>query len=168
MGQPTVYFAGSLEGARRLAKPGERALFASPNSAAALTDALKRGLTVIVRPGPGSARWNLALRRFLLPPAPPILQAAIGGISGAPTELPSGKASPAARREPVRANWMPGRLTDRRALALLADKPMPRLWILEDFRQLRVSDRVLSRLIRSGVKLAVCRPLSWKRARASA
>jgi hypothetical protein len=164
----TVYFAKSLNRARRLARPGENALFASPRSAAALTAALQRGLTVVAQPDPGAASWNRALRRFFLPGAPELLRAAISGVSGAPTEDPAGRISTPSRREPVRANWITERLTDRRARALLAEIPMPRLWILEDFRKLRVSNRVLARLASAGVRLAVYRPLRWKRARGRA
>ena len=165
MEKPTVYFAATLGRARRLARPGERALFASPRSDAALNAALRRGLTVVARLDARDPSGRMALRRYFLPEAPELLRAAIAGVSGAPTEDPPNRKVRSRRREAAEANWIPSRLTDRKARLLLAETPLARLWILEDFRKLLVSDRVFARLRRAGVRLAVYRPLRWKRAR---
>lgn len=166
-----VWFAPTLAAARRAMRRAEsRAMrrarnraaaraddrLASPRSPGALVRALAEGRRVVVadppRPDPA---WERAKRRFLLPSAPGLLRDAIGGIAA--REPPLGKAGRA--HGPTRAHWLPGPLTDRRAAALLAAPPVPPLWIVEDFRRLRVSPAMRARLDARGIRIAAYRAL---------
>ena len=116
---------------------------------------------MVVDPPRREAGWERAKRRFLLPPAPGLLRDAIGGIAA--HEPPPGKASRAAG--PARAHWLPGPLTDRRAASLLAAPPVPPLWIVEDFRKLRISPATFARLDARGIRIAAYRALETARRR---
>jgi hypothetical protein len=133
--------------------PGAAA--AAPGATRALTAALASGRPVLVAdPARRDSRWEAEKRRILLPGAPALLRDAIGGIASIE---PSG--APSASGGPARAHWVPGDLTDRRAAAILRDSPVPALWIVEDFRRVRISPPVRKRLDRAGVRLAAFRAL---------
>jgi hypothetical protein len=152
---PFIVLAPTLAAARRQARkfPGARA--AAPGSARALAGALASGATIFVADPPRrNPRWEAEKRRIFLPGAPELLRNAIGGIVSGAT--PGG---PAAVRGPARAHRVPGDLTDTRARALLASPPVPALWIVEDFRRVRISGSVSRRLSRAGVRLAAFRAL---------
>jgi len=172
-----VWFAPTLAAARRASRrgntrPGQRGVdrskppagnrFASPRAPAALVRALSAGQPVaVVDPRRRDPAWERAKRRFLLPSAPDLLRDAIGGIAA--QESPPGKAGGA--QGPSRAHWLPGPLTDRRAAALLAQPPVPPLWIVEDFRKLRISPAMRDRLEARGIRIAAYRALSRARPR---
>jgi hypothetical protein len=157
-----VWFAPSLAAARRArrragagADPSARE--ASPRSTAALVRALATGERVrVVDPRRRSGAWERAKRRILLPAAPDLLRDAIGGIAA--HEPPPGTGR--RRTGPSRAHWIPGDLTDSRATALLRSAPVPPLWIVEDFRRLRLSPRMLRSVEEGGVRIAAYRALS--------
>jgi hypothetical protein len=150
-----VIFAPTLAAARRAAAGVPGATVASPRSIRALSRAVEAMVRVaVVDPDHRDPHWEIAKRRILLPPAPQILREAISGIT--PKEAPPG---PATARGPARAHWIPDTLTDRRAAALLEEPPVPLLWIVEDFRRLRISPAMFSRLERFGVRLAAFRAL---------
>jgi hypothetical protein len=150
-----VVLAPTLAAARRHARKFPDAGVAAPRSARALAGALASGATILVADPPGrDPRWEAEKRRIFLPGAPELLRDAIGGI--VPGEAPDG---PAPAGGPARAHWVPGNLTDVRARALLASPPVPALWIVEDFRRVRISPSVARRLSRAGVRLAAFRPL---------
>jgi hypothetical protein len=156
-----VVLAPTLSAARRQARKFPGAGIAAPRSARTLAAALASGATILVADPPGrDPRWEAEKRRILLPGAPELLRDAIGGI--VPGETPDG---PATAGGPARAHWVPGNLTDARARALLASPPVPALWIVEDFRRVRISPSVSRRLSRAGVRLAAFRAL--RRARIS-
>ena len=163
MNAPTrkiVYFGPTLAAARRAAAGrGGGAAFASPHAPAALSRALASLAPVVVAdpPGPAAgwpAKWKEARSRFLLPPAPGILREAILGIAS--DQRPEG---PAAEGGPNRAHWIPGTLTERRAAALLSSPPVSLLWIVEDFRRLRLSPATLRTIRGRGVRIAAFRAL---------
>lgn len=159
---PVVYFAGSLAAARRAAKGRRNALCASPRRPAALGTALKNSLQVrVVAPSADSDFWARTAPRFLLPAAPSLLHHAISGISrheeGESHEGATGRTGPA------QAHWIEGDLGDRRARALLAEPDGPRLWIVEDFRRLKISARMWRRLGKRRVTIAAYRPIPWRR-----
>jgi hypothetical protein len=162
---PFIVLAPTLAAARREARRFPGAGAATPRSARALAGALDSGRTILVAdPARRDPRWEAEKRRIFLPGAPELLRNAIGGI--VPGESPEGPATPGG---PDRAHWVPGDLTDRRARALLAAPPVPSLWIVEDFRRVRISPPVSRRLSRAGVRLAAFRALrrtSISRARA--
>jgi hypothetical protein len=152
---PFVVLAPTLAAARRQARRFPGAGIAAPRSARALAGALASGATILVADPPGrNPRWEAEKRRIFLPGAPELLRDAIGGI--VPGETPDG---PATAGGPARAHWVPGNLTDARARALLASPPVPALWIVEDFRRVRISRSVSRRLSRAGVRLAAFRAL---------
>lgn len=163
--RPKVFFAGTLAAARRAARGHAGALCASPRSPAALRRALVESLpvrAVIERERPGSR--NRTVRRFLLPPAPSLLHHAISGI--ARHEEEEAHEGVAGRLGPSRAHWIEGDLTDRRARTLLAELDGPRLWIVEDFRRLKLSAGIWSRLDERKIWLAAFRALAWRPANA--
>ena len=155
MKSPFIVLAPTLAAARREARKFPDAGVAAPGSARALAGALASGATILVADPPRrNARWEAEKRRIFLPGAPELLRDAIGGI--VPGEAPEG---PATAGGPARAHWVPGDLTDARARALLASPPVPALWIVEDFRRVRISPPVSRRLSRAGVRLAAFRAL---------
>jgi len=152
---PVVFLAPTLSASRREARRFRGSAAASPDSDGALIRALASGARVVVLDPPGrDPRWESAKRRIFLPAAPVLLRDAIGGI--AVIEPPK---DPAARGGPALAHWLPGYLTDRRALALLDDPPVPRLWIVEDYRRVRITAAVRTQLQRRGIRLAAFRAL---------
>jgi len=154
--KPLVVFAPTLAAARRTAARFPGAAAAAPRATRALTAALSSGRPVLVSDPPRrSARWEAEKRRVLLPAAPELLRDAIGGIAS--IEPSDGPAAPGG---PARAHWIPGDLTDRRADAILRGSPAPGLWIVEDFRRVRLSPPVLRRLARARVRLAAIRALA--------
>jgi len=156
MNRPFVVFAPTLAAARKAAARFPAAAAAAPRATRALAAALSSGSPVlVVDPARPNARWKAEKRRILLPAAPALLRDAIGGISSIE---PSG--GPGAAGGPARAHWIPGDLTDRRAAAILKDAPVPTLWIVEDFRRVRISALVAGRLDRAGVRLAAFRALA--------
>lgn len=160
MSGTSVWFAPTLAAARRAARTAGPGSIASPNAPRALTRALADGSPVaVVDPPRFDRRWEAAKRRFLLPAAPEVLRGAISGI--APFEPGPG----GSRRGPARAHWIPGNLTDRRARALLSAPPVPTLWIVEDFRRVRLSAGAARRLEEAGVRLAAFRALNSRSAR---
>ena len=168
MTRGAVWFAPTLAAARRAREraAGSRAPgaggVASPRSTAALVRALARGDGVRVSEPTRPARaWERAKRRILLPAAPELLRDAIGGIAA--QEPPPGKGGRGGG--PTRAHWIPGDLTDARAAALLESLPVPPLWIVEDFRKLRLSSAMLDRVGRHGVRIAAYRALRVVRER---
>lgn len=157
-----VYFAGSLAAARRAAKDDDNALFASPRLPAALGRALEESLVVRAVADSGDSRfWKRVAPRFLLPGAPSLLQHAISGI--ARHEDSGAHEGAAGRLGPTEANWIEGDLRDRRAAALLEDPDCPRLWIVEDFRRLKLSNRTWRRLQARGIAVSAYRPVRWMR-----
>ena len=180
----SVWFGPSVAFARRAAAraPGggaraERDL-ASPRATAALVRALASGEPVVVVDPPRrtavdsprrtavdsprrTAAWERAKRRILLPPPPGLLHAAIGGIAAheAPPRKPDGR--PGA----TRAHWIPGDLTDARAAAILAAPPVSPLWVVEDFRKLRVGPATEAKLEANGIRIAAYRALRVARRR---
>lgn len=163
---PIVWFAPTLAAARRSrtreGAAADAAREASPRSTGALVRALTTGEKVrIVDPPRRSAAWERAKRRIFLPPAPALLRDAIGGI--APQEPPPG--ADRRRSGPTRAHWIPGDLTDSRAASLLRSDPVPALWIVEDFRRLRLSPKTFSSLEARGIEIAAYRTVSPVRAR---
>ena len=150
-----IVLAPTLAAARRLARRVPDARAAAPGSARTLAGALASGATILVADPPRrNRRWEAEKRRIFLPGAPELLRDAIGGI--VPGATPDG---PAAAHGPARAHWVPGDLTDARARALLASPPVPALWIVEDFRRVRISPSVSRSLSRAGVRLAAFRAL---------
>lgn len=150
-----VVLAPTLEAARRLAGKFSDARPASPRATRALGAALASGAPVVVADPPRrDAGWEAEKRRILLPGAPGLLRDAIGGIASIEPAGP-----PAAGGGPARARWIPGDLTDRRARAILEEPPGPRLWIVEDFRRVRLSAAARRRLERAGIRLAAFRAL---------
>jgi hypothetical protein len=164
---PFVVLAPTLAAAKKIAARFPGAAAAAPRATRALTAALSSGSPVLVAdPARQDARWNAEKRRILLPSAPALLRDAISGIASIE---PSG--GPAAPGGPVRAHWVPGDLTDRRAAAILRESPVPALWIVEDFRRVRISTPIRKRLDRAGVRLAAFRALARapnRRARSTA
>ena len=161
MKRGAVCFAPTLAAARRAAAraggPAAAADAASPRSTAPLVRALAAGGRVVVAdPAKRSAAWERAKKRVFLPPAPGLLRDAIGGI--AVHEAPSGTAHRGGGG-PNRAHWIPGDLTDARAAGLLASPPVPPLWIVEDFRRLRLSPGMMARIEGRGIRLAAYRAL---------
>jgi hypothetical protein len=147
--------APTLAAARREARKVPDARAAAPGSARALADALASGAKILVADPPRrNRRWEAEKRRIFLPGAPELLRDAIGGIVSG--ETPDG---PAPAGGPARAHWVPGDLTDARARALLRSPPVPALWIVEDFRRVRLSPAVSRSLSRAGVRLAAFRAL---------
>jgi len=168
MKRPVVWFAPTLAAAlraRRRAGVGadDSARDASPRSTAALVRALGTGERVrVVDPSRRSAAWERAKRRILLPAAPGLLRDAIGGIAA--EEPPPG--ADRRRSGPTRAHWIPGDLSDSRAAALLRSAPVPLLWIVEDFRRLRLSPSMLAKIEGRGIEIAAYRavdPVRGKR-----
>jgi len=156
---PFVVLAPTLAAAKKMAAGFPGAAAAAPRATRALTAALSSGSPVLVAdPVRPDARWNAEKRRILLPGAPALLRDAIGGIVSIE---PAG--GPAAPGGPARAHWIPGDLTDRRAAAILRESPVPALWIVEDFRRVRISLPVRKRLDRAGVRLAAFRALARTR-----
>jgi hypothetical protein len=136
--------------------------FASPRATAALVRALASGEpVVVVDPPRRNAAWDRAKRKILLPPPPGLLHAAIGGIAvhEAPPRSPDGR--PGA----TRAHWIPGDLTDARAAAILASPPVSPLWVVEDFRKLRVGPATEAMLEAAGIRIAAYRALRVARRR---
>ncbi|HET9792927.1 MAG TPA: hypothetical protein VFS34_00585 [Thermoanaerobaculia bacterium] len=162
-----VWFAPTLGAARRARQRAEGTTghpdgAASPRATADLVRALSTGEPVrVVDPPRPSASWERAKRKILLPAAPGLLRDAIGGIAA--QEPPPGGEN--RRGGPTRAHWIPGDLTDERAAALLGSPPVPSLWIVEDFRKLRLSAGMRARVEREGVGIAAYRALSPFRAR---
>ncbi len=157
-----VYFAASLAAARRAAGRTGDALFASPRRPGALRTALDQSLPVrAVAAARDSSFWRRIAPRFLLPGAPSLLHHAISGI--ARREEGESHEGATGRLGPTSAHWIEGDLRDRRAAALLDDPDCPRLWIVEDFRKLRISDRMRRRLESERVAIAAYRPLRWVR-----
>jgi len=153
---PFVVLAPTLAAAKKMAARFPGAAAAAPRATRALAAALSSGSPVLVAdPARPDARWKAEKRRILLPSAPELLRDAIGGIASIE---PSG--GPPASGGPARAHWIPGDLTDRRAAAILRDAPDPALWIVEDFRRVRISPSVRDRLDRAGVRLAAFRALA--------
>lgn len=155
-GKRIVYFAATMAAARRAAAGrAEDASFASPASPSALNAALRAPASVVVvEPPRATPAWEEAKRRFLLPPAPVLLREAILGIA---TDQESD--GPSAPGGPSRAHWIPGALTERRAAALVSSPPVPLLWIVEDFRSVRLSPETLRSIRRRGVRIAAFRAL---------
>ena len=151
-----VFFAPTLARAAAEASGVEGAAIASPRRPEALCVALDCAIPVCVR---ASARdrgfWKLARRRFLLPAAPDLLRQAISGITRHENSPPPGHH----RGGPTRAQWIEGFLTDSRAGRLLDEAGGPRLWVVEDFRRLRLSDQRLDEVESSGIMLSAYRPL---------
>ena len=149
-----VWFGPTVAAAGRAARKGGEA--ASPRATAPLVRALATGAPVIlVDPRRRSPAWERAKRRFLLPSAPGLLRDAIGGI--APQEEPSGSTPRSGGA--TRAHWIPGDLTDRRAAAILASPPVPPLWVVEDFRKLRIGPAMQARLEAARIRIAAYRSL---------
>jgi hypothetical protein len=167
--RPVVWFAPTLADARRArARAGggahASARDASPRSTAALVPGLATGEKVrVVDPPRPNAAWERAKRRVLLPPAPSLLRDAIGGIAA--QEPPPG--TDRRRSGPTRAHWIPGDLTDARAASLLRSDPVPALWIVEDFRRLRLSRKTLANVEERGIEIAAYRAVSPVRGRPS-
>jgi hypothetical protein len=150
-----VFLAPTLSASRREARRFRGSAAASPDSDGALVRALASGARVVVLDPPGrDPGWESAKRRIFLPAAPGLLRDAIGGI--AVIEFPKDPTVPGG---PALAHWLPGNLTDRRALALLDDPPVPRLWIVEDYRRVRITAAVRTQLQRRGIRLAAFRAL---------
>jgi hypothetical protein len=90
-----------------------------------------------------------------------MLTAAISGISRhgeEPGTGPTGQGGTASA-----AFYLEGALTDRRARLLLAERRPPRHWIVEDFRKLRLSPRMIDRLDEKGVRLSALRTFPVRR-----
>jgi hypothetical protein len=157
-----VVFAATLSAARRAADGRPSVLCASPRASSALGRALAESLPVLAVAPPGEKPfWRLAKKRYFLPPAPALLRQAIAGIARRRSADPEPLAGE--RRARLRAHWIEGDLKDSRARELLKDADCPRLWIVEDFRRLRLSDRMHRRLEEARVELAAFRPLTWRR-----
>ncbi len=161
MNPSVIWFAPTLAAARRsrtrAGAAADAAREASPRSTGALVRALASGEKVrIVDPPRRSPAWERTKRRIFLPAAPGLLRDAIGGI--APQEPPPG--SDRRRSGPTRAHWIPGDLNDSRAASLLRSAPVPTLWIIEDFRRLRLSPRMLATVEAHGIAIAAYRALS--------
>ncbi len=104
--------------------------------------------------------WELTRRRYRLPAVPEILGEAIDGI-----------ARHRERKDPVirkraaggpdwsRALWIEGRLSDSRARSLLASSDGARLWVIEDFRKLALSNRLLRLVEGAGIRLCALNPI---------
>ena len=158
----SVVFAPTLAAARRAGGNRTGLLFGSPRSDAALDRALALGARVrFCAPAGDAAFWALVRRRYALPAAPALLRDAIGGIARRhETEetprLGRGRSGGGAR---LRALWLEGPLTDRRARSLLREGGDTRLWVIPDFRKLRVSAPLQRRMERAGVRVAALRPL---------
>ena len=157
-----VFLAPKLSASRREARKFRGSAAASPESDGALVRALASAAPVVVLDPPRrDPRWEWEKRRIFLPGAPGLLRDAIGGIATIDTRDVPG-ASPGGslvRGGPARAHWVPGNLTDRRALALLDEPPIPTLWIVEDYRRVRITPAVRRKLDRRGVRLAAFRAL---------
>ncbi len=156
-----IVFAPTISAAKRAGRGRREFLPASPKSDGALDRALSEGLPVrFCAPKSASKFWKLVRRRYRLPAPPPVLRDAIGGIArhsaadGTSRNLPG--RPPGGR---LQALWIEGSLSDSRARALLRETGEIRLWVIEDFRQLRVSDALLSRAERAGIRIAAIRPL---------
>ena len=63
----------------------------------------------------------------------------------------------------TRAHWVPGDLTDRRAAAILDSPPVPPLWVVEDFRRLRIGPAMRAKLDAAGIRIAAYRALRLAR-----
>lgn len=156
-----VVFAPTISAAKRAARGRREFLPASPKSDGALDRALSEGLPVrFCAPKTASKFWALVRRRYRLPPAPAVLRDAIGGIArhSAAEETSRNRPGGPARGR-LQALWIEGSLSDSRARVLLREAGEIRLWVIEDFRRLRVSDAVLSRAERAGIRIAAIRTL---------
>jgi hypothetical protein len=160
----TVYFAESLAAARRAGSGDREPLIASPRRPRALHTALSESLPVLaVVPAGRKAFWKRVARRFLLPAAPPLLHHAISGIARhEESEVHEGAE---VRLGQTRADWIEGNLGDRRARSLLEDPDRSRLWIVEDFRRLKITGGMWRRLEKEKIAIAAYRPLRWRRQR---
>jgi hypothetical protein len=156
-----VVFAPTISAAKRAGRGRSECLPASPRCDRALDRALSEGLPVrFCAPKTASKFWSLVRRRYRLPAAPALLRDAIGGIARHETaeeKSPNARGGPARGR--MEALWIEGALSDSRARALLREGGEIRLWVIEDFRRLRVSDALLARLERAGIRIAAIRTL---------
>lgn len=159
-----VVFAPRCEDAARRARRFEGAAAASPRQPEPLHRALADGTVVeLLEPRRPTAAWKRACRRLFLPAAPGILVAAISGISRTGEE-------PAASRTrdggtASAAFYLEGTLTDLRAQRLLSEPKPPRHWIVEDFRRLRLSPKMIDRLDERGVRLSALKTFPVRRRR---
>jgi hypothetical protein len=156
-----VVFGPTLECARRAGRALRDSLPASPKSDRALDEALADGRAVrFCAPTANTKFWSLVRRRYWLPAVPALLRAAIGGIARHSAKGEPGRAS---RDEPDQdgseALWIEGKLSDARAKSLLSDSRQVRLWVIEDFRKLKVSDSFLARIEGAGIRITALRGL---------
>jgi len=156
-----VVFAPTISAAKRAGRGRSEFLPASPKSDGALDRALSEGLPVrFCAPKTDTKFWALVRRRYRLPAAPALLRDAIGGIARhSAAEETSGNPTGAPARGRLQALWIEGALSDSRARALFREAAGVRLWVIEDFRRLRVSDAILSRMERAGIRIAAIRTL---------
>jgi len=159
---PVVFVAPTMAAARRAAGGRPGALAASPKRRAALTRAVREGLSVVyVASRRDRAFWTVVGDRFELKSAPALLRGAILGI--ARHREPAAPVRKSPRVGPSRALWIEGDLDNARARALLRAGEPPGLWILEDFEHSRISGRLRERLSARRIRVAVIRPLLGSR-----
>jgi hypothetical protein len=157
----SVVFAPTIAAAKRAGRGRGGFLFASPRSDEALDRALADGLPVrFFAPKAAADFWALVRRRYRLPAAPGLLRDAIGGIARHhAADVQSGKPRGGPSRGRLEALWIEGVLSDSRARSILRESKGTRLWVIEDFRKLRVSESLFPRLERAGIRIAALRPL---------
>lgn len=156
-----VIFAPTPSQAKKSAGARRDALLAWPEEPRNLWQALREDLPVQFTARRTDRRfWNLVNTTYLLPAAPSLLRHAIDGIGRHPAHHGTEAVS---ERGPASAFWIEGKLTPARTRQLLADPAAPRLWVIEDFRALRLPGPLLPALARRGIRLAVFRKLRARR-----
>jgi hypothetical protein len=157
----SVVFAPTLAAARKAGRNLRDSRFASPKSDGALDEAFKRRSPVrFFAPTKNAAFWELVRRRYWLPAIPGLLRDAIGGIARHNSPDPSvSEKREGPSRGSSQALWIEGKLSDARARSLLANSGEVLLWVVEDFRKLGLSDPVLRRIEKAGIRICALRPL---------